>query len=225
MRYVLVHSPLVSAETWHLLEPELSALGQSTVTPSLSNAGPHQDNGSLHHQHATQVINSLERGDTVVLHSGAGTIAAGISKAARAPADLRLVFLDAIVPVLGMSRFDLFGDPQSVASWRALAQDNDGLIPKAAIARMCQSVQDDAARARLVRTLADVPIEIYEEPVDDFAELNSASVYVQWTAAYDQDAQRAAQLGMQVMRQPASHFAMLNDAGAVAGMLVALADA
>src|SRR5688572_21285299 len=107
--FVLVHSPLVGMFTWSTLAPELHARGYNVLTPTLtdddSNPAPYWQ------QHADSVARELstipaEQPLILVGHSGAGMLLPAISQQLPQPI-AAYVFMDAGIPVDGLSRLDM----------------------------------------------------------------------------------------------------------------------
>ena len=223
MRFLLIHSPLVSKETWIALILSLDAAGFQTTVVTLDNeAAP---DAKLFEHHLAQIEDALvpltEAEIVAVAHSGAGNLLALMDPSRFAGH----VFLDAIFPVEPASRFDLFDDPASVESWREIARQHGGVLPSSMLARFGELVTDDDLRRSFLAGIDDVPIQLFEEEIPVHPNWPSVrrGLYVQWTDSYAADAARADQAGFEVRRESASHFKMLNQPDAVAQELVRFA--
>ncbi len=220
MHFLLIHSPLVTKETWLALVLALEGAGFEVTVISLDNAP--DDGVSYHERHVDQLLKLLPQhanGTVVaVAHSGAGNILASL--------DPKLfeahVFLDATFPIASASRFELFDDPNSVDVWREVAGANNGVLPRDMLVQFGQQIADDNLRSAFTRSLVEVPIALYEEEIPVHSDWPSVrhGLYVQWTDAYELDAKRALRVGFEVRSNPASHFKMLNQPDVVAETLI-----
>ena len=223
MQFLLVHSPLVSRQTWAAVTFELEAAGHLVQQVALDNRIAL--GGHYYQHHAAQIQHQLTQlgGEpkVVVGHSGAGHLLTLLDPERVAC----YIFLDATFPLTTSSRFDLFDDPSTVQQWRVLANAHAGLLPHRVLAKFGEQVQDSQLRSQFVESLVDVPIALYEEriPVGDHWPASQGGLYVQWTESYGQDATRARDAGFDVRWEPGSHFQMLNAPGDVAKQLVAFA--
>lgn len=223
MHFLLIHSPLVTKETWVALVVSLEASGfQATVVALENNAA--QDAWLFDH-HTTQINSALaplaDERFIAVAHSGAGNLLALLD-----PDRFEgHVFLDAIFPIEKASRFELFDDPAAVQSWREAASQHTGMLPRSMLARFGEQIAEGNLRSAFVDSLVDVPVELYEEPtpVHPHWPRVKRGLYLQWTDTYSADAARAENAGFQVRRDPASHFKMINQPDEVAQELVRFA--
>ncbi len=220
MHFLLIHSPLVTKETWRALVLALEGAGVEVTLTSLDNAP--SDSESYHERHVVQLLKLIPQDSdgtvVAVAHSGAGNILASL-----APELFKAhVFLDATFPIASASRFELFDDPNSVDVWREVARGNNGVLPRDMLVQFGQQIVDDNLRSAFTRSLLDVPIALYEEEIAVHSGWPSVrhGLYLQWTDAYELDAKRARQAGFEVRSNPASHFRMLNEPDAVAETLI-----
>lgn len=220
MHFLLIHSPLVTKETWQVLVMSLEAAGfQGSVVELDNNAA--QDRRLFEH-HIDQIESTLapliDEKIIAVAHSGAGNLLALLD-----PDRFEgHVFLDAIFPTEKAARFDLFDDPTAVESWREVAGQNTGMLPKSMLARFGEQIEVRDIRQTFVADLVDVPVELYEEPIPVHPNWphSKRGLYVQWTDSYSTDAARADKAGFEVLRDKSSHFKMLNQPDEVARELV-----
>jgi len=225
MRFLLIHSPLVQKETWSALVLSLQAAGFEATVVSLDNRTAPGEKFFEHHVSQIHSASSDLNGRRVVAvaHSGAGNLLALLD-----PSQIEAyVFLDAIFPLNETSRFDVFDDPAAVRSWKEVANEHGGVIPRALLVRFGEQISDDGARGAFVAGIVDVPIELYEEPIPVHSKWppSKPGLFVQWTESYAADAIRAEKAGFEVRRDSASHFKMLNQPDEVARELADFARA
>ena len=225
VRHLLIHSPLVTEVTWSALARVLSDAGFRVTVPAFDNVA--SVSGRYHEHHLAQLVRRIPPdGDGPVIavaHSGAGNILASM-RPERFDAH---VMLDATFPTSSGSRFDLF-DASAVEAWRAIAYDNNGVLPEAMLRRFGDQIVGDELRAELTGSLRDVPVGLYEETIPVAAGWPSEiarGLYVQWTSVYAADAVRARAAGFDVRVMPGSHFEMVNKPRAVARVLIDVARA
>lgn len=220
MRYLLVHSPLITEETWVALVTSLEAAGSQATVVALDN---HAAEGArFFDYHIAQIESALapqaDEKFIAVGHSGAGSLLALLD-----PDRFEgHVFLDATFPVEKVSRFELFDDAAAVRTWREVANRHAGLLPRSMLARFGEQIADSRLRSTFVARLVDVPVELYEEPTPVHPNWPRVKrgLYLQWTESYSADAARADAAGFDVRRDPASHFKMINQPDEVARELI-----
>ncbi len=219
-RFVLVHSPLVGPITWALVSNELRRHGHGSLVPEL--ASPTET--PFWPQHVDSVVGvlaDLPAADPVVLvgHSGAGPLLPAIGRAAGRPV-AAYIFVDAGLPTGGASRMstggfadylrDLYARDERFPNWR----DPD----------LRDTVPDLALRARLIAELRPQPLAFWEERLSVVGNWPDApGAYLQFTPAYDADAQQALRLGWPYRHIAGNHFHMLVDPTAVTDALLDLA--
>lgn len=225
MHFILIHSPLVTKETWLALILSLEAVGFQVSVVVLDNNAPRES--SLFEHHIGQIESTLgqiaDEKVIAVAHSGAGNLLSLLD-----PDQFEgHVFLDAIFPVAKASRFELFDDPIAVQDWQAVANQHGGMLPKTMLARFGEQIENSAFRKPFVAALVDVPIQLYEEaiPVHSNWPRSKRGLYLLWTEAYSADAVRADEAGFEVRRDTASHFKMLNQPDELARELARFARA
>ncbi|MEM9623292.1 MAG: alpha/beta fold hydrolase [Pseudomonadota bacterium] len=219
MHFLLLHSPLVTPLTWAALTQHLRTQGSTSSTVAMDHdAAPEMPLYAHHLNQIQAVTNTLETAQVIVVaHSGAGSLAALLN-----PADFAgFIFIDAIFPLAANSRFTLFDEPDAVRSWRKLAEQHSGHIPRTWLAALAEQIDDPRLRSNFIAELTDAPIALYEETIPIHAQWPPANgLYVQWTQSYAGDAGRAAASGFAVRKEPTTHFNMLNQPQAVAGTLL-----
>ncbi len=161
MRFLLLHSPLITKETWIALVIALEGAGFEATVISFDNVA--SEGESYHRHHISQAQPFISKvGDEKVIavaHSGSGNILALFD-----PDSVdAYVFLDAMFPIVEASRFDLFDDPASIEGWRKVARENNGMLPRSMLARFGSQITDDGLRSTFIGALSDVPIALYEE--------------------------------------------------------------
>ena len=215
MHYLLIHSPLVTELCW---EATIPLLKESGATVSCLGLTPQPDlQGSYHNGYLAQIssalanltVNDQPSNVVVVAHSGAGCWLTAMD-----PRKVRsYVLLDAIFCQSETSRFDLFDDPRTVNAWRSAAAASAENITADFLRTLDFGIQDPAVADRLAASLNDLPVAIYEETIKPHAGWGRClnGLYIQWTPAYSDDAQRATAAGLQSVRWTGSHFEMLNN--------------
>lgn len=216
MRFLLINSPLVTPVTWLALVPFLKARGHDVSVVPIDNRKNPSQSFAVHH---LQQVNELlyegrhDLADTIVIaHSGAGPILASFYSKNLAG----YVMLDAIFPVHGKSRFELFDSQEAVEAFKQAAIQNDGNLPIRLLRSFGKTITDKQMQADFESPLKDVPISLYEEPMNVRVTWpEHPGLYIQWTDAYRFDLERARQRGFNVRHLPGSHFEMLNAPEAV----------
>ncbi len=133
------------------------------------------------------------------------------------------IFVDAGLPENGKSLFDIFESQAAVAAFRGAAQH--GFLPVWTGENLREVIPDKTVRARFVKELHPLPVQVYEEPLPVFAGWPDAPCgYLRFgeNPAYEAASQRARNAGFAYMQLPGEHFHMLVDPGAVARALMEL---
>jgi len=223
MQFLLIHSPLVTKETWKALVPHLESAGFMSTVVALEKRIVRGE--ICFERHAFQIasaLTDLEGQKTVVVaHSGAGNLLA-----LKNPVQIAAyVFLDAIFPLCESFRFSLFDNPDAVQGIRDIAAQHDGVIPRSTLTRFGKQIADNDLRNAFIDGIMDVPINLYEEsiPVHPNWPPSRPGLYVQWTDSYSADAARAEQVGFEVRYDAGSHFRMLDHPAEVARELISFA--
>ena len=223
--FLLLPSPLAARATFPPLLASLLPRGASASVVEMDNHPPAGSPWFRHHigQIEAALAELSGRDVVAVAHSGAGNLLALLD-----PARFNgHVFLDAIFPLAAASRFALFDDVVVADQWRTLAQQHDGVIPRAMLQRFGGQISHAQARAAFAAAISDVPVGVYEETIPVHREWPAAvsrGLFVHWTKGYTEDAARAATAGFAVRLTEQSHFHMLNAPDEVADVLLQFVD-
>ncbi len=219
-RFVLVHSPLVGPTTWALLSDELRRRGHGTLVPGL--ASPTE--APFWQQHIDSVVGALAdlpAAEPVVLvgHSGAGPLLPAIGRATCRPV-VAYIFADAGLPTGGESRMSTGGFADFLREHYARGER----FPNWRDPDLRDIVPNPALRARVIAELRPQPLAFWEERLPVVGNWPDApGAYLQFTPAYDADAQRARRLGWPYRHLAGNHFHMLVDPTEVTDALLDLA--
>lgn len=221
-RIVLLHSPLLGPFSWRPVAAELERLGLRAGAPAwprLSAVGE-----GFYAALADDMAATLDPAGRVVLavHSGAGALVPALTARMHTP-PAGVIFADAILPHPGRSWFDT-APPEMREKLRAGAQMGelppwDKWWPPGALARL---VPDAATLATLLAELEPLPIAYFEARAPETT-LATPAAYLQFSGAYEDEAQVAGRYGWPVVRLPLHHLAMLSHPEAVAGAIASLA--
>jgi len=221
VRLILVHSPLVGPASWGGVPAALAARGYSSKVVALPSwdaiARPYYP--AL----AATVADAVEPGDVLVVHSGAGGLAASIA----ALAEDRLagaVFVDAILPHPGRSWFDTastqLGEALRAAADEGMLPSWDQWFPPGAIAAL---TPEGPVREAFLDELAPAPLAYFDEPAPapDMPPAVGWS-YLRLSKAYEAEAAQARAVGQPTLRLELSHLAMMTHADEVVSSLAQL---
>lgn len=202
--FLLVHSPLVGAETWRPVADELQRMGHVAVVPSLFRA----TDATLPYwkQHVNAVASErMSEPPILVGHSGAGPLLPAVAQALRCKI-AGYVFADCDLPRDGASRFDLFDSAEDVAQFRAAAEG--GVLPILWTAdELSQAIPNRAVRERFAAELHPLPLAVYEEALPVFSDFPDAPcAYLHFSPAYDVPARIARARGWLYLRLDGGHF-------------------
>jgi hypothetical protein len=216
---LLVHSPLVGSATWDLVAADLAASGCEVGVPDLTGtvtAGP------PYCLRQAEVIARSASGQASILigHSGAGPLLA----AAGAVMDhvRGYIFVDAGLPIPGQTWMDTV-PPELAAQLREMADDQGWLPPwpqwwgDQALAEL---IPDPTARRRFAADCPRLPLAMFEEvhpPAPQWPDAPGA--YLQLSEAYQDQANKARELGWPVAQRMSQHLAPLTDSALVAGSM------
>lgn len=221
MRLILVHSPLVGPSSWGAVPAELAKRGHESKVVALPAwcEVPRPYYPAL----ASVVAESVEPGDVLVVHSGAGGLAASIAVLA----ETRLagvVFVDAILPHPGRSWFDTASAPLG-AALRAAADEGmlppwDQWFPPGAIAAL---TPEGPVRDAFLGELSRAPLAYFDEPAPALDVPPAVGwSYLRLSRAYEAEAAQARSLGRPTLRLELSHLAMMTHADEVVTSLAQL---
>ncbi|HET9897375.1 MAG TPA: alpha/beta hydrolase family protein [Streptosporangiaceae bacterium] len=214
---VLVHSPLVGCGIWEPIARLLAADGYAVAVPDLAGA---VRAGPPYHRRLARVIaaSAADRDVVLVGYSRAGPLlaTAGTMLGARARG---YVFVDARLPAPGRSWLQTVA-PDQVVRLKEMA-DPQGLLPPwpqwQAGEALAALVPDPALRQQFVAGCPRLPLAMLAEvqpPAPGWPD--AACGYLQLSAAYQDEAARARELGWPVRQQPGHHLALLTQPGQVA---------
>jgi pimeloyl-ACP methyl ester carboxylesterase len=219
-RLLLVHSPLAGCGTWEPVARKLAGSGYAVTVPDLGGAVAA---GPPYHLRQAQVIAGSAAGQPAVLigHSRAGPLlaAAGtmLGKAIRG-----YVFVDARLPTPGRSWIETV-QPGLAARLREMAGPRGRLPPWPQWwdeEELAVLVPDPDVRRSFSAGCPRLPLAMVEEiypPAPGWPDAPCG--YLQLSAAYEDEAARARELGWPVRQQLSHHLALLAEPGRVASEL------
>jgi len=228
---VLLHSPLVGAETWGRFPAELGARGLD-VTVLAVTADEEPPYASNYVAHAAQQLAAAAIEPPLVLvgHSGAGPLLPQVGMSQRA-AGRRVggyVFLDAGLPRPNATRLDLLDaeDPELAASFRAELASG-GRFPAWHDSDLRAELRDAADRALVLGAMRPRALDFFTEPVphpDDWPDapcgyLRTSATYEHWSRVAEL---RGWTVAVHATDGPAGHFAALGEPRTLARSLVEL---
>lgn len=229
MAFLLVHSPIVGADTWEPVAAQLRRGGTPACVPRLSDSG----HGPFWRQHVAAVLTTAQSeiaaGENVAVvgHSGAGQLLALVAAAMRDAGwhvDACL-FVDAGLPTRGTSRLDqLRSQEPAFADELEAALDSGVGFPQWDDRVLAPLVPDSARRARLLQGVRRLPRAYWDEPIPAVAgwPLVPCGVLL-LSDGYEPTARAALEAGWPVRRVPAgNHFLGLMDPQRVADELLDL---
>jgi hypothetical protein len=212
---VLIHSPLVTADSWAAVAAVLRGGGHDVLLPDLSSslaASP-----LFWPRQVEAIVDAAgEREAVLVAHSAAGPLLSAVGE--RVGRIAGCVFVDARLPHPGQSWFDSV-PPQladqlqgmAVAGWLPPWSEwwgPDGLA---------ELLPDEDLRARFAAGCPRLPLAMFEEVHPPAPHWPTAPcAYLRLSEAYEDEAARAAGLGWPVIRLASHHLALLTDPAVVA---------
>lgn len=212
--FVLVHSPLVGPVTWSLVAREMDERGVQAVIPEIRPVDP---GAQYWQQNVHDVARSVETisGDAaliVVGHSGAGQLLPAI-RGMLPHTVVGYVFVDAGIPVDGLSRLDLMRLESTDFAGRFQASLESGKrFPAWTDDMLREIILDDRFRAEVLSDLRPQPLAFFDEPIPVFEGWPDAPCgYVHFTPAYDVFAEHANARDWPYRRLDGGHFHMLVD--------------
>lgn len=222
--FVLLHSPLVGPASWEPVREELHLSGFQAAAPRIEDAAPPYWRSYV--DSAAEAITDLGVDDVVlVLHSGAGALAASIADIC-VPEVAGIVFVDATLPVDGWTRLDeLEANAPVFASGVRADLTAGGRFPDWSDALMAPLVPDDQRRRDLLAEVHPRGLDFFEEPIPAPGWPRARVAYLHLSSTYDPQAAHATAEGWPVEQLPLGHFGALADPPAVAAKIITLVEA
>lgn len=223
--YVLLHSPLVGPLTWQPVAQILRLRGEQVLVPDIS---PALRQGPPYYDHIAALVRQassfLPASQPLLLagHSGAGPLLPAIRRRLEQPISGYL-FVDAGLPRHDTSFFDRV-PPELSAPLRQMERQPGWLPPWAdwfgGEDAIREILPDDARRREFLENLSPVPVALLEErtPVSE-GWPDAPCGYLQFSEAYEEEAEEARQSGWPWQNLQAGHLHMLVDEEEVAGSL------
>jgi hypothetical protein len=227
--FALVHSPSVGPSTWLPVAERLLDAGHEAVVPSLLTV---TDDDPPYWPHVVAAVRAgLEETDPVapvllVAHSNAGLFVPVLARDLGRPV-IRAIFADASVPVASGEN-PVVGD-DFLPFLRGLA-DSSGMLPRWtdwwADDDVPQPLPDPHSRRLVVDEQPTLPMDYYLERVPSPAGWDDLDCcYLQFSQAYDGQADEARRRGWPVLRVPGEHLHQVVEPDAVAHAVLELAAA
>lgn len=220
MDFVLVHSPLVGPTTWRWVAEALAAAGHRAVVPDLRSSAATGRPQSFVDAAVASTPRDLVA-PIVVGHSGAGFFLPSIAERVGAT---HTVFVDAGLPP---DRNPATAGSDVLDQLTVLAVD--GTLPRWSTwwgADVMQAlVPDDARRSHVDAELPEVPLALYEVPMDLPTDwLRRPASFLLLSEAYRADADGARSLGWRVTERVGGHLDIVSAPEAVADLIVDLVE-
>lgn len=220
MRWVLLHSPLTGPAVWRPVAALAARQGVEVSIPSLPPlAGLAQPYAAISAAVAAQVT-SGGPGAALVVHSGAGGLAANVVNAAGATFS-QVVFVDAILPHPGRTWFSTtataFGENVRAKAVDGAVPAWDQWFPPGALSGL---VGDHAQRKAFVRELKPTPVAFLDEPAPELDIPEHVGwAYLRLSKAYEAEAKEARRSGRLTLRRDLNHLAPMTHAAEVVSSL------
>jgi hypothetical protein len=233
LSFVLIHSPLTGPSTWLPCADALRAEGHGVVVPSLATSiRDIARNGTPTHQGLADAVAGAVAASgpaigplVLVAHSGAGALLPSVAEAV-GPSVKAAIFADATLPHPGKSWLD--SAPPALAEQLRNQVVNgelppwDQWFPPGAIADL---LPDPVMRRRFLDELPTLPWHWFEQQAPVVAGWPSVPCgYLQLSAAYDDQAETAADLGWPTISEKADHLSPLTRPDLVAPAVAMLGD-
>lgn len=225
--FVLVHAPALGPASWQPAAAELTRAGHQVAVPSLlgfTDGGPPYVPGLIT-SFAEQAAPAVSQAGRVVLvvHSGAGPLAAMLASVLAAP-EVQVIFADAGLPAT--SGPTPVADARFLPYLRDLARD--GVVPPwpqwwpdADPAELCPGPAD--LRAAVLGEAAALPLAFFTEKVPPSMRPLGKAAYLRLSEGYEEEAAQARDRGWPVRELKGSHLHLVADPASVAGELETLA--
>src|SRR5215472_513712 len=225
--FALVHSPSVGPSTWRPVAERLLDAGHEAVVPSLLTV---TSDGPPSWPHVVAAVRAgLEETDdaapvVLVAHSSAGLFVPVLARDLGRPV-VRAIFADASIPVAAGEN-PVVGD-DFLPFLRGLA-DSSGMLPRWtdwwAEDDVAQLLPDPRSRRLVVDEQPRLPMDYYLERVPSPVGWDDLDCcYLQFSQAYDGQADEARHRGWPVLRVPGEHLHQVVDPDAVAHAVLELA--
>lgn len=219
VRLVLVHSPLVGCATWDPVAADLARRGYEVAVPDLTGtvtAGPPY----CLRQAETIARSASGQPAFLIGHSGAGPLLA--SAGAIIGQVWGYIFVDAGLPMPGQTWMETV-PPDLAVQVRQMA-DSRGWLPTwpqwwgdEALAEL---IPDSDARQRFASGCPRLPLAMFEEVHPSVPQWPDApAAYLLLSEAYQDQADKARELGWPVAEQMSHHLAVLTKPGPIAELL------
>ena len=223
MRFALLHSPLVGASCWRAVMADFAERGIWAAAPKLpawdAVEAPYYPAMAASVAAQTTLMHPV----VLVVHSGAGSLAASVVAAAEGGVS-QVIFVDAILPHPGHTWLEtastVLGD-----SLRAKAADGqvpgwDQWFPRGALAA---TLPEGEVRETFTRELTPTPLAYLEEAAPELDLPDDIGwAYLRLSKAYEDEAKVARTQGIPTLRLDRHHLAMMTHAEEVASALVNL---
>jgi hypothetical protein len=228
--FVLVHSPIVGPDTWHLVAEELASRDRRVAVPDLRDDG----HPPLWRQHvdtaATQVADELPTGTGLVIaaHSGAGQLLLHLGAAVRRAGYQPRAYLhvDAGVPTGGTSRLEqLRVEAPAFADELEALFERGERFPAWSNELLTALVPDEGRRRTLTAGIRKQPLEYWTEPIPPGPPDDTPHGVVLLSGGYAATVAMAEREGWPVHDlATGNHFHLLVDPVAVTDALLSLED-
>lgn len=212
---------MVGPLCWQPVAERLRADGYRVIAPDLTAAAASDRHQRSFIAAAVHAIGVAEMGSTVLVgHSGAGPLLPAIASATNT---VGVIFVDAGLPHPGKSWFDT-APPPLTAHLKSLAGD-DGALPRWSDwfdpVVLDEVIVDPHLRLRFVEELPQLSLDYFEQPTPAAA-WDGPTAYLQLSANYVGDADRAAAAGWPVRRLTEDHLVIMTSPQHVLPSLIAL---
>lgn len=223
-RFALLPSPFLGPVSWRAVRDTLVGRGHSA---EVLDVGKHLSGApGVYARLGQAVASQMQARSILVVHSGAGALVPSIAIAAPDSVD-GAVFVDGLMPHPGRSWMNTV--PEGMGA-QLRASVSGGLAPSWPTwlpeQLFSELLPEPSMRAELTATAPRVPLAFLEEvaPSPPASLPPRRCAYVQLSASYDPEADKARQLGWRVTRIEANHLSIMTAPRLVAGALLAAAE-